>query len=242
MKIRSPSARVKTPPREGAVRVLIVADPRLGEVAALTLNHGEFEPHKVRTIEEARAAVGDWEPQLLVLDVGVGKDAMDLVGMSTREGVLPTIVLSERGDLRTKLEALDRGADDFIALPFAPEELIARAIAVLRRTYGTGIQFRPVIQVGDLEIDLLHNRVSIGPSRIRLTATELALLYLLASHPRQTLSRSTILDHVWGTEFVSDSNLIDRHVRNLRQKLKESWRKPRYIATVPGRGYRFIGS
>jgi DNA-binding response OmpR family regulator len=231
---------MKTPPLRGEPRILVLASPRLAEMIALTLNHGVFERRLARTVADARKLIRDWAPHMLVIDIGLERNAMSLVGTEVRERLLPTIVLSARGDLRTKLEALDRGADDFLAVPFIPEELVARVFAVFRRTYGTGVQFRPRIRIGDLEMDLLHQRVFAGTSQVRLTATELALLYFLAANPGRMLSRSTILDHVWGTEFVADSNLVDRHVRNLRLKLKDNYRKPRYIQTVEGKGYRFL--
>jgi DNA-binding response OmpR family regulator len=231
---------MKTPPLLGEPRILVVASPPLAELISLTLNHGVFERRLTRTVADARKLTRDWAPHMLVVDIGLDRRAMGLVGTEARERLLPTIVLSARGDLRTKLEALDRGADDFLAVPFVPEELLARVFAVFRRTYGTGLQFRPRIRIGDLEMDLLHERVFAGTSQVRLTATELALLYFLAANPGRMLSRSTILDHVWGAEFVADSNLVDRHIRNLRLKLKDSYRRPRYIQTVEGKGYRFL--
>jgi DNA-binding response OmpR family regulator len=98
----------------------------------------------------------------------------------------------------------------------------------------------PVIRVGRLEIDLLNRRVRSDSTTVKLTDIEQALLYLLASNAGRTLGRGDILDALWGTDYVAESNLVDRHVRNLRVKLHDDWRAPRYIRTVPGRGYRFI--
>jgi len=84
--------------------------------------------------------------------------------------------------------------------------------------------------------------VRAGAVKLNLTAIEQALLYLLASNPGKTLDRETILDALWGADYVAESNLVDRHIRNLRVKLKDSWRRPRYIETLPGKGYRFLAT
>ncbi len=138
------------------------------------------------------------------------------------------------------LAAFDAGVDDFLTIPFSPEELRARAMAVMRRTFHEAVAFTPAIRVGELEIDILNRRVRIGASNIHLTPAEQNLLYVLAANAGRPLTRDQIMDSVWGVDYLADSNVIDKHVRNLRVKLKDSCRSPRYIATVPGTGYRFI--
>ena len=98
----------------------------------------------------------------------------------------------------------------------------------------------PVQRLGELEIDILHRRVHAGSSEVHLTGLEQSLLYLLAARAGRVVTRGEILDALWGVDYVSESNVVDRHVRNLRAKLQNDWRKPRFIATVPGQGYRFI--
>jgi DNA-binding response OmpR family regulator len=100
--------------------------------------------------------------------------------------------------------------------------------------------FRPVISFGELEVDILHRRVRIEGQDVHLTPLELSLLYLLAANAGRILTRDEILDHLWGHDYAADSNVVDRHVRQLRAKLDDDWRRPRYIATVPGKGYRFV--
>ena len=166
---------------------------------------------------------------------------MDLVrSREERRDRLPLIALTKRGDLKTKLAAFDAGVDDIVTVPFSPEELVARVLALMRRTYGDEVPFVPVITVAGLKIDLLNQRVRSGSSTLRMTAMEQALLYFLASNRGETMTREQILDQLWGPDYLAESNLVDRHVRNLRAKLKDDWRRPRYIATVPGKGYRFI--
>lgn len=98
----------------------------------------------------------------------------------------------------------------------------------------------PVIRVGGLEIDLLRRRAQVDGHDLHLTPLEVSLLYLLAANAGRVLTRDEILDHVWSDGDAAGSNVVDRHVRNLRAKLGDDWRRPRYIATIAGKGYRFV--
>ena len=110
----------------------------------------------------------------------------------------------------------------------------------MRRTYGPTATLNPVIRLGELEIDIMRRSVTAGGHELRLTSLEQSLLYLFAANAGRLLTRDEILDHLWGIDYAAESNVIDRHVRNLRAKLQNDWRRPRYIATVPGKGYRFV--
>lgn len=100
--------------------------------------------------------------------------------------------------------------------------------------------FTPVIRFGELEIDVLRRRVRVDDHDLHLTPLELSLLYLLATNAGRVLTRDEILDELWGGDYVAESNVIERQIRKLRAKLQDDWRRPRYIATVPGKGYRFL--
>ena len=141
---------------------------------------------------------------------------------------------------KAKLAAFAQGVDDILTVPFAPEELLARTLVLTRRTYGAQQPLVPVLRLGELEIDILNRLVRAGDSVLHLTGLEQSLLYLLAANAGQVLSRDAILDALWGMDYVAESNVVDRHVRALRVKLQNDWRHPRFIATVPGRGYRFL--
>jgi DNA-binding response OmpR family regulator len=130
--------------------------------------------------------------------------------------------------------------DDILAVPFSPEELVARVLALMRRGYGEAVAFMPTIRLGELEIDILNRQVRGGDAELHLTSLEQNLLNLLAANAGQALTRDEILDALWGMDFMADSNVVDRHIRNLRIKLQTGWRRPRYIETVPRRGYRFV--
>lgn len=220
---------------------MVVVDQPLANLVVLTLDHGKYVTRIAENAIGARTELETWRPHLLLVDLDADDpNSLGLIGQRVANRRVPTIVFSVRGDLKTKLAAFDRGADDIITVPFVPEELVARALALMRRSYGDDVAFIPVIKVAGLEIDLLNQQVKVGKLRPELTAMELALLYLLASNPGQTLGREEILDALWGAEFVAGSNVVDRHVRNLRMKLNDRWPDPRYIGTVPGKGYRFL--
>jgi DNA-binding response OmpR family regulator len=222
---------------------LVVVDQPLANFVALTLNHGKYVTRIVHDATSGRTELETWQPHLLLVDLDADDtESLDLMGRRVANRRIPTIALSRRGDLKTKLAAFDRGVDDFIAVPFVPEELVARVLALMRRSYGDGVAFIPVIKVAGLEVDLLNQQVKVGKLRPELTAMEQALLYLLASNPGQTLGREEILEALWGADYVAGSNVVDRHVRNLRLKLKDHWRNPRFIGTVPGKGYRFLST
>ncbi len=126
------------------------------------------------------------------------------------------------------------------SLSFAPEELLARVIALVRRSYSDAVTFTPLIKVGELEIDILRRAVRTGTTELHLTPLEQSLLYLLAANAGRVVSRDEILDTLWGTHYVAESNVVDRQIRNLRARLLDDWRCPRFIATVPGQGYRLL--
>lgn len=232
-------------PFDTAPRVLIVIDqPLLAQYVTLALNHGISQTHVVRTTEEAVTATATWRPHLVIIDMDLMRGSMleqlGYTAPSTQR--LPVIALTRRGDLPTKLAAFDHGVDDILTVPFSPEELVARMLAVMRRTYHEVVTFTPILHFGDLEIDILNRLVRVHGKELHLTTVEQSLLYLLAANAGQLLTRDQILDQLWGADYVAESNVVDRHIRNLRIKLQNGWKHPRYIATIPGQGYRFIAT
>jgi DNA-binding response OmpR family regulator len=228
-----------------ARRALVLHDlPSVVAVIELTLNHGLFLVRAASDLAEAEAILAEWRPQLAVVDM----DREDSAALLHRLGAsrslspsrTPVLGLTRRGDLTTKLKAFDLGVDDILTVPFSPEELLARSIVVSRRASGTDMPIVPTIRIGEIEVDIVHREVRAGDSVVHLTSIEQSLLYLLASRSGQVLTRDEILDAIWGHDFLAESNIVDRHVRSLRIKLQNDFRHPRFIATVPGRGYRFI--
>ena len=228
-----------------ARRALVLHDRELVvDLIELTLNHGLFVVRAARDLAAADEILADWHPHLAVIDMD-HDDSAELLGHlgasnRLRERTTPALGLTRRGDLRTKLRAFDLGVDDILTVPFSPEELLARAIVITRRATGDDRPIVPTIRLGEIEIDILSREVRAGTSVIHLSGIEQSLLYLLASRAGQVVSRDDILDAIWGTDFIAESNIVDRHIRSLRIKLQNDYRHPRFIATVPGRGYRFV--
>jgi two-component system, OmpR family, alkaline phosphatase synthesis response regulator PhoP len=228
-----------------ARRALVLLDrPLLVDLIRLTLNHGLFVVRAAQGLAEAEKILVDWRPHMTIVDMD-HDDSTELLRMlgasnSLRRSVTPVLGLTRRGDLRTKLRAFDLGVDDILTVPFSPEELLARSIVISRRTAGTELPLVPTIRLGEIELDIVNRQVRAGQSVIPLSALEQSLLYLLASRGGRVVSREEILDATWGTDFVAESNVVDRHVRSLRIKLQDDYRHPRFIATVAGQGYRFV--
>jgi DNA-binding response OmpR family regulator len=230
------------PPR-GPAKVLLVLDrAQIVELIKMTLNHGVYAIRAATLADEVASILTQWQPHLALLDMDLdGPRIMALLQDKPVGGVrLPVIGLTRRGDLKTKLAAFESGVDDILTVPFAPEELLARVIALVRRAYSDAVTFTPVIKLGELEIDILNRTVRAGTSELHLTSLEQSLLYLLAANAGRVVTREEILDTLWGVDYVAESNVVDRQVRNLRARLQNDWRQPRFIATVPGRGYRFL--
>jgi DNA-binding winged helix-turn-helix (wHTH) protein len=180
----------------------------------------------------------------------VDQDVVELTSNRVEQAAEATLPLLDRrelhlgtgeGDRRgNEGQPFDLGVDDILTVPFSPEELLARVVVIMRRTYGAHVPLQPVLKLGDLEMDILNRRVRVGDDDLHLTGLEQSLLYLLAANAGRLISRDEIMDTLWGVDFAAGSNVVDQHIRSLRSKLQNDWRKPRFIATVPGKGYRFI--
>lgn len=228
-----------------ARRALLLLDrPIVVDLVELTLNHGLFVVRAASNLAEAEDILHSWHPHLAVVDMD-HDDSSELLrrlgaSNSLTASTTPVLGLTRRGDLPTKLRAFDLGVDDILTMPFSPEELLARSIVITRRASGIDRPLVPTIRLGEMEIDILNREVRTGDSVVHLSSIEQSLLYLLASRNGRVISRDEILDGVWGTDFVAESNVVDRHIRGLRVKLQDDYRDPRFIETVPGQGYRFI--
>jgi len=233
------------PPYADARRALVLLDrPVLVDLIELTLNHGVFVVRAAANLADAETILDSWDPHIAIVDMD-HDDSSDLLvrlGASSTlaHSAIPVLGLTRRGDLSTKLKAFELGVDDILAVPFSPEELLARSIVITRRTSGIHRPMVPSIALGEMEVDIVNREVRAGGSVIHLSGIEQSLLYVLASRSGRVVTREEILDAVWGTDFVAESNIVDRHIRSLRVKLQNDYRHPRFIATVPGQGYQFI--
>ncbi len=228
-----------------AHRALVLHDRQLVvDMIELTLNHGLFVVRAARSLAEAENILATWRPHMTIVDMDHDDSTalLRVLGASNtlRRSVTPVLGLTRRGDLQTKLRAFDLGVDDILTMPFSPEELLARSIVITRRATGTDRPIIPTIRLGEIEVDIVNRQVRAGQSVVHLSGIEQSLLYLLASRAGRVVTREEVLDAIWGTDFVAESNIVDRHIRSLRIKLQNGYRHPRFIATVPGQGYRFI--
>ena len=228
-----------------ARKAMVLHDRRLVvDLIELTLNHGLFIVRAATSLVEAEAILADWRPDMTVIDMDHddSTELLQRLGASNTltRSPIPVLGLTRRGDLKTKLRAFDLGVDDILTMPFSPEELLARSIVITRRASGTDRPIVPTITLGEMVIDIVNREVRAGRSIVHLSGIEQSLLYLLASRAGQVVTREDILDAIWGPDFIAESNIVDRHVRSLRIKLQNDYRHPRFIATVPGQGYRFI--
>jgi len=231
-------------PDEARRALLLLDRPIVIDLVALTLNHGLFVVRAAENLADAEAVLADWRPHIAVVDMD-HEDSTNLLrrlgaSNSLTASATPVLGLTRRGDLPNKLKAFDLGVDDILTMPFSPEELLARSIVITRRATGIDRPIVPTIRLGEMEIDILNREVRTGATVVHLSSIEQSLLYLLASRSGRVVTRDEILDGVWGTDFVAESNVVDRHIRSLRIKLQNGYRDPRFIATVPGMGYRFI--
>ena len=244
MQIQDEAPIGQTQGGEAPGALVLVDSPMVASLIELTLSHGLFFVRVVESIAEAEASLVDWLPDLTVLDMEL-PDSFDLLarlGASTtmRRSTTPVLALTRRGDLKTQLRAFELGVDDILTVPFSPEELLARSIVITRRSSGIERAIVPTIRLGEMQIDIIHREVRAGTSIVHLSSIEQSLLYLLASRNGRAVSREEILDTIWGTDFVAESSIVDRHIRRLRLKLHDDYRHPRFIATVRGEGYRFV--
>ena len=219
------------------MRILLVDDdPALRATLAIGLR---AEGHDVLVVADGRSAleaVREDEPDLMVLDLGLP----DVSGMTVLERLrgwsrLPVIVLSARTDSADKVGALDLGADDYVTKPFGLEELLARIRATARRA-GTDL---PVLEAGELRIDVAARQLTRAGVPVRLTPTEWALLEALVRTPGRLVSRQDLLHEVWGPAYHRETNYLRVYVGSLRKKLEPDPARPRHLVTEPGMGYRF---
>jgi two-component system, OmpR family, response regulator MprA len=216
-------------------RILVVDDdPNILKVVQRGLGFEGYRVQVAATGEEALAAARETEPDLVILDLMLpGVDGIE-VCRRLRGGLnTPILMLTARDAVRDKITGLEAGADDYLAKPFVFDELVARVRALLRRAAPEGPE---VLKMADLLLDTGTREVSRGDRKLQLTAREYELLEFLLRHPRQVLTRDLIFQRVWGFDFLGESNVIDVHIRALREKL-EADGEQRLIQTVRGAGY-----
>jgi len=221
--------------------LVLVADdePMVREVLGRYLEQDGF---RVRTAEDGQAAMDAMatEPaDLVLLDLMLPRlDGFEVFRRIRVVRATPVIMLTARGHETDRVVGLELGADDYIAKPFSPREVVARVRAVLRRTNGTGDD-GAVQRFEDLEIDPNRREVRRGGSPLHLTRKEFDLLWHLASRPGVTMTRTELLEHVWDFAWDGDTSTVTVHIRRLREKIEADPAHPSHLVTVWGVGYRF---
>ncbi|MBE0411965.1 MAG: response regulator transcription factor [Anaerolineales bacterium] len=221
--------------------ILIIEDePELVKILRAYLEESGF---KVSSAYRGDTGLSNWEnqrPDLVILDLHLpGMDGLDVAREIRRKTDTPIIMLTARVEEADRLVGLELGADDYIVKPFSPREVVARVRAVLRRS-GQVSTSKTFLRAADLEVDLDSHMVTRMGQVIDLTPTEFNLLVALASQPGRAFTRLQLLDAIQDNAFEGYQRTIDAHIKNLRAKIELDPKKPRYIETVFGIGYRFI--
>ena len=223
-------------------KVLVVDDEdHIVELARIYLSREGYQVESVTDGADALNRFGQVKPDLVVLDIMLpGVDGLTICREIRKQSQVPIIMLTARDEVTDKVVGLELGADDYLTKPFHPQELVARAKALVRRARLEPDQPK-LIRAGRLEVDLERHEVRWhrnGEARIQLRPKEFDLLALLARHPGRVFQRSELLDLVWGYDFPGYTRTVDVHVQQLREKLSAAGVDDPAIATVWGVGYK----
>lgn len=225
----------------GGAKILIVDDePQIRRFLKASLAAHDYAVVEADSGKSAIKVCTTESPDVVVLDLGLpDMDGLEVISELRGWSQVPIIVLSIRSDESDKVDALDRGANDYVTKPFGMAELMARMRAVLRLAGPGDGGHDPVISAGPVEIDMSKRQVSVNGSPVRLSRKEYDLLRVLASHPDEVISHQQILQEVWGPAYVEETQYLRVYIGHLRQKLEDDAAEPKVILTEPGVGYRF---
>jgi DNA-binding response OmpR family regulator len=220
-------------------KILVVDDEKhILELARLYLTREGYEVEGLADGAQAVTRFGQLKPDLVILDIMLpGSDGLTICKEIRKQSQVPIIMLTARDEVTDKVVGLEVGADDYLTKPFHPQELVARAKALLRRA-KIEPDLPKLIRAANLEIDLERHEVRYGKERVQLRPKEFDLLTLLARHPGRVFQRSELLDLVWGYDFPGYTRTVDVHVQQLREKLAAAKVTEPSIETVWGVGYR----
>jgi two-component system, OmpR family, response regulator MprA len=235
-----------------SLKVLVIDDEEsIVDLIKLGLKYEGFQVEAAFDGPEGLAAAQRIDPDLIILDsILPGVDGLEVLRQLRLNPItrdVPVLMLTAKGKVQDKVTGLETGADDYLAKPFSFEEFVARIRAILRRQQRSRAQEEidptqsQILQFGDLQLNPATREVARAGRPIDLTATEYNLLYLFMSHPREVLDRKTILNRVWGYDFLGETNIIEVYVRYLREKIEETPSTPRLIQTIRGVGYVLKG-
>jgi two-component system alkaline phosphatase synthesis response regulator PhoP len=227
-------------PEGGFVRTVLVVDDneKIVDVLGEYLKAEGYEPILAYDGQTALALATERQPDIALVDIMLpGVDGFEITRRFQRLDI-PVILITARSEEIDRLIGLEVGADDYITKPFSPREVVARVKTVLRRCARAQEAGRKVISVGELRIDHDKREVRVGDARVELTRTEFDLLAVMAEHPGRVYGRLQLLEIASGETYEGYERTIDAHVKNIRRKLGEDTREPRFLRTVIGVGYK----
>ena len=224
-----------------APKVLLIEDEKqIRRFVRAALEDEGCQVIEAETMAQGLIEAGSRKPDLLVLDLGLPDgNGVDLIRDLRGWSDVPILILSARSQENDKIDALDAGADDYLTKPFAVGELRARVRALLRRSYRNGDAATPVVEFGDVTVDLSRRLVSRGGETVHLTPLEYRLLATLLGNPGRVLTQRNLLREIWGPSYVESSHYLRVYVGHLRQKLEDDPTQPKHFLTETGVGYRF---
>jgi two-component system KDP operon response regulator KdpE len=219
--------------------ILIVEDePPLRRLLRVTLAEGGYRIVEAETGESAIRLAAQQPPDLVILDLGLPDvDGIDVLSRLREWLRAPVLILSARDQEKQKIEALDRGADDYLTKPFSAGELLARLRVALRHAQQ-GESGVSVFEVGGLKVDLAARRIIVDGGEVHLTPLEYKLLTVLIRHAGKVLTHRVLLKEVWGPHHTHENHYLRVFMASLRRKLESEPSQPRYLLTEPGVGYR----
>lgn len=214
------------------IHVAVVVRPPLAGVVTLALAHIGATT-KAMSISD----IGRADSDFAVLDEAAADGGMRDAIAETAKTNRPVLVLTRNQGIRGALSAIGFGATEVLRVPFEPAELVIRASQALHRATGRLPALDGGVRVGKLHVDVTNGHIAMNGSAPHLTPLERGLLYVLIANAGRVVSREDIIDCVWGADAEPNSNLVDRHIRDLRRKLQDDWRRPNVLATMRGQGY-----
>ena len=222
-------------------RILIVDDePQITRVLRTSLTSHGYNVRSAADGESAFETFGDFAPDLVITDLSMPNlNGIELCRRLRKLSPVPIVVLSVKGEEKTKVEALDAGADDYVTKPFGMDELLARIRAALRRANETSIEDPSSLEAGDFRVDLGSRNVIVGERQVHLTPKEYDLLVYFIRHPGKVLTHRTLLAAVWGGNYVEQTEYLRVFIGQVRKKIERDSASPHYILTEPWIGYRF---
>lgn len=213
-------------------QVALVVKPPLAGVVALALTHIRAVPREMEISEVGKAGCDFAVLDEAAADGGL-QDAISEMVKTNR----PVLVLVRNHGMTGALRAIGMGATEILRVPFDPTELVIRASQAIHRSTGNLPELDGGVKVGKLHVDIGNGHIAMNGTTPHLTPLERGLLYVLIANAGRVVSREDIIDCVWGADAEPNSNLVDRHIRDLRRKLQDDWRRPNVLATMRGQGY-----